>query len=365
MAQLDSSIYFQGQGALARGFEQGLSMADMMQKRKAAQAATERESGMEKAYAAGLVTGPDGVATYDGTKTMSALAGGGFGKEAAAFDKNLKADQAVQSKAKMEKQLQQIDITSRLLGSVKDQQSYDFAKTEAAKYGIPVEGMPMTYDPKQIEFMAGQALTMKDRISNQFQQQAAERDERRVSIAERESRNKSASGEKLPIDKKKFVEALSSKNASKASIKSQIDAVMSNWDNLSEDQKVSQGGQLLKTLNSAEGADAIGVEEAKRLGSKLEFAYGNFRNSNPTQFGRDLDGFKEQARLTSEAIGKSVQTNQAQVDEAMGRKSAAKPQTQAPHNEAVMWAHNNPKDPRSAEILKRNGIKPGTAQGGL
>lgn len=122
----------------------------------------------------------------------------------------------------------------------------------------------------------------------------------------------------IPKPDQDIVTELSKKNAGKISIKNQIDAVMSNWDNLNDDEKVSQGRQLIKTLNSTEGADAVGVDEARRLGGKLEFAMGNLFNSNPIQFGRDLKGFKEQANLTSEAIGKAVNSNQEQVREIAG-----------------------------------------------
>lgn len=123
---------------------------------------------------------------------------------------------------------------------------------------------------------------------------------------------------RLPEDQKHVVTDLSKKNASKIAIANQIDATMSGWDNLADDQKVAQGRTLLKVLNSAEGADAIGSEEAKRLGSKLEYAMGNLFNSNPIQFGRDLPGFKTQAMDQSAAIKKGVGANQSIINDAYG-----------------------------------------------
>lgn len=114
---------------------------------------------------------------------------------------------------------------------------------------------------------------------------------------------------------------LSRKNASKVAIKNQIDAVMKNWDDLPDDQKVTQGRQLIKVLNSTEGADAVGSEEAKRLGGKLEFAFGNLTNSNPFQVGRDLSGFKEQANLTAQGLGSAIQANQDIVRRVAGPAS--------------------------------------------
>lgn len=92
-----------------------------------------------------------------------------------------------------------------------------------------------------------------------------------------------------------------------------------------EDQKIAAGRQLLKTLNSTEGADAIGAEEANRLGSKLEYALGNFTNSNPTQWGRDLEGFKTQAMNTSKSIGDAIEANKGHIDSAYGRQSPKAP----------------------------------------
>lgn len=123
----------------------------------------------------------------------------------------------------------------------------------------------------------------------------------------------------LAPEDQEVVKDLAKKNASKIAIANQIDAVMKNWDNLSEDQQVAQGRQLLKTLNSTEGTDAIGVEEAKRLGAKLEFALGNFTNDNPTQFGRDLEGFKTQAQDTVAGIRQAITSNQGEIDRRYGR----------------------------------------------
>lgn len=164
----------------------------------------------------------------------------------------------------------------------------------------------------------------------------------------------------LPAENQEVVKDLARKNASKLGIANQIDAVMSNWDSLTEDQQVAQGRQLLKVLNSTEGADAIGSEEANRLGSKVEFAMGNIFNSNPVQFGRDLPGFKEQATGTSKAIRGAISSNNQTIDkmyENVGIKKDAGSGYSAPKNPedlaALKWANENPNDPRAEKILKR------------
>jgi hypothetical protein len=175
--------------------------------------------------------------------------------------------------------------------------------------------------------------------------------------------------QQLPMEDQEVVKDLSKKNASKIAIANQIESVMSGWDRLPDDQKVMQGRQLIKVLNSTEGADAVGAEEAKRLGGKLEFAMGNLFNSNPIQFGRDLPGFKDQASGTAKAIRGAVSANEGEVD-ARYRKAGIRsgPSNRVPldsassnahpmDSEAVAWAKANRRDPRAAEILRINGVE--------
>lgn len=125
--------------------------------------------------------------------------------------------------------------------------------------------------------------------------------------------------ENLPEEKKQTIIGLAKKNVDRQAIANSIDSVMNNWDKLSEDEKLTQGKQLIKVLNSTQGSDAVGAEESKRLAGKLQFAMGNLTNDNPVQFGRDLEGFKQDALNTSKFIKDSVQSNNAIIDEAYGR----------------------------------------------
>jgi hypothetical protein len=152
----------------------------------------------------------------------------------------------------------------------------------------------------------------------------------------------------LPEDKKLTITELAKKNAFKQSIANQIDATMGQWDSLDDDQKVARGRQLLKTLNSTEGSDAVGAQEAAMLGSKLEFALGNLFNGQPLQVGRDLEGFKTQAMGTSKAIRDAVKSNQAMIDQSYGRSSA-------PLDEAA--GAKTPRQYAREEIARRNAAK--------
>lgn len=326
--QVDSSIYFQSKlpdftKSYYDGYDSGVTARQLLNQQQ-------KEKNIQEAYKAGLVQNPDGSYKQDTKMTMKGLLDVGAGKEAMDFQKQQQQFQLEQQKLQQQKMLENYDMQARLLGSAKDQQTWNIAKQQAQKSGIDVSQIPDVYDEKFKNYLLGAALSAKDQIENQLKQQQFQFDERKFAadqadkktqreIELKKLKNEVNSGDKLPIDKKKVVEGLATKNANKTAIKNQIDSVISQWDNLSEDQKVASGRQLLKTLNSTEGADAIGTEEAKRLGSKLEFAMGNLTNGNPIQFGRDLQGFKEQAMNTSKAIEDAVLSNQKIIDQNMGR----------------------------------------------
>ena len=141
---------------------------------------------------------------------------------------------------------------------------------------------------------------------------------------------KKPGGADLPLDAKKQVETLSTKNASKIAIKNQMASYYEQFKAAkTKDDQIRIGRQMLKVLNSPEGADAISVEEANRLGNALEVQVFNWKGPGPL-FGRDLEGFGSQVEATIGAIDGSIQANQAQIDTLMGRKPAAAPSAPAP-----------------------------------
>lgn len=168
---------------------------------------------------------------------------------------------------------------------------------------------------------------------------------------------------RLPEEDKVVVKELASKNAGKAAIKTQIDAVVSQLPSLTEKQALQQGRQLIKVLNSTQGQDAVGAEEAKRLAGKLEFALGGLTSGNYGQFGRDVKGFFEDAQITSAALKDSIDQNNKIIQNAYSRVGIKKDpssiysfsdqQISDEDKKAYDWAMNNPQDPRSAKILKK------------
>ncbi len=373
---IDSSIYFQQQGGdLSGSLQRGLKMADLLDTRKLQQQKMKEDAAVKDIYKRNFVRGEDGSMSLNRNALMSELAGISP-ERAMAQQKDFQAQDVETRRRKSE----ELGMIAQLAGSAKDQLSYDDALKTAKGMGLDVSQLPSQYDANLVRSYQVRALTAKEQMDSQnqdieradrikarsdaraFEREKAQNDldvelaklgivqdfqkgqqgrqfahdkemqgmkgdqaEKLKALAEAASGKKGF--ERLPEDKKLTITELAKKNASKTSIRNQIMSAMSGWDQLSDDMKVSKGRQLLKTLNSTEGADAIGAEEAKRLGSKLEFAMGNLFNSNPVQFGRDLEGFKSQALGTANDIGRAVGENQRVIDEAYGR-------TQAPQRES-------------------------------
>lgn len=160
-------------------------------------------------------------------------------------------------------------------------------------------------------------------------------------------------------------------NAKLFSVKSGIDAALKNLNdpNVSEDQKIKTGQGLLKLLNSAEGADAIGAEESKRLGSFLEYQTGNFTGAGPF-WGRDLDLFTEQVSLKSQELGQRLATNEQAAQsllkgESLGTQVAKQPEQPqkknilkelSPIKSAIASEKNKKAEQESNALLKSLGI---------
>jgi len=263
-----------------------------------------------------------------------------FGKTAIGLKRDETRDQREGIKFKQEQEDYATERDLKARESDPNSKESAFANQLAKEMGY--KGRPLTaaeFKDKSKYFEKIYDMKAKDRDFNQQErhfnqtlaQRAADRALQRESNAKEDNWRKMMTIQKfeeeapkraynnLPEEKKQTIEGLAKKNVNKVAIANQIDSVISNWDSLTESEKLIQGRQLIKTLNSAEGADAVGTEEAKRLGSNLEFAMGNLTNDNPIQFGRNLKGFKKQSEDTSKAIRRAINMNNDLIDEAYGR----------------------------------------------
>jgi hypothetical protein len=133
----------------------------------------------------------------------------------------------------------------------------------------------------------------------------------------------------LPIDTKATVTTLATKNANKISIRNSIEGYINAFKAAkTKDDQIRIGRQMLKVINSTEGADAIAAEEAQRLGTALETQVFNWKGPGPI-IGRDLEGFARQVDSTVSSIDAGIQANQSHIDQLMGRAPAAAPKAPA------------------------------------
>lgn len=135
--------------------------------------------------------------------------------------------------------------------------------------------------------------------------------------------------EKLPIEDRTQLATLSRSVANKRSIVNQLEAAGAKFDEAlragNTDLAVTLGRQMLKTLNSTEGADAVGAEEAKRLGGLLEFKIANLFEPGSI-VGRDLDMFSDQIAQTRAGIEDAIKANESAIQD-IRNPGAAKPKT--------------------------------------
>lgn len=169
----------------------------------------------------------------------------------------------------------------------------------------------------------------------------------------------------IPKDQQIKIEGLTREVTSREAIVNDISAGLEQLKDpkISEDEKVILGREMLKTLNSAQGKDAIGAEEAKRLGGLLESQVRLF--SPGKLFGRDLPLFTSQVENNLSRLKKSTTTGQSQIDQLMGRgggllnsagglvqpgAGAAQPQIDP---KIEQWAKENGLDYKAAEKILR------------
>ncbi|MBK7892830.1 MAG: hypothetical protein IPJ84_19140 [Bdellovibrionales bacterium] len=172
---IDNSMYSNMRGLdLGAARQEGMKMSDMIKQRRDQEAQRE-------AYKAGAVVGPDGKTTFDPSLTASALAKGGFGKEANELTRQADADK----RSKLDDQFKQAGMIAQLTADVKDQPSWESALGQAKTMGLDVSQVPMQYDPGLVNSLRGRALTIQDRMSQQNK-------ERELKIREMEAMRKGA-----------------------------------------------------------------------------------------------------------------------------------------------------------------------------
>lgn len=176
----------------------------------------------------------------------------------------------------------------------------------------------------QMQKLAGEGPNrVKEYLKNKYEQRK-DTSSLAATMATAEEQNASKAAQQaneVPDNVKVAANSLSTNVTNKILTAKQIDAYLDQMEKAPDDsQRLQLGKQMIKILNSTEGKDAVGAEESKRLGSKLEFAFGGLTTGNYGQFGRDLDGFIKDARATSNAIKSGAEHAKGSYKELTGGK---------------------------------------------
>lgn len=73
-------------------------------------------------------------------------------------------------KAKYETALKQYEVLGQVLGTVKDQASYDAGRQQLQAMGIPTPNAPPQYDPNVVQQFQQQAMSAKDQVAQKFKE---------------------------------------------------------------------------------------------------------------------------------------------------------------------------------------------------
>lgn len=161
----------------------------------------------------------------------------------------------------------------------------------------------------------------------------------------------------LPLEAQLKIKPLVETQVKREKSMQDFDAALMQFDNAKPGDKVRIGQGLLKLLNSPDNPDAVGKEEAERIGSELMLWSMNDPDT-VVRLGRNLEGFRNRVQQKRNIIADAHKTAQAQVDQILGKPATAPPQTpsQPPQAGAVEDGHRfkggNPADPANWEAIQ-------------
>jgi hypothetical protein len=174
----DTSMYRMIQPVDAMGaIEGGMKMRDLIDERK-------KKSAIQGAYKQGMQVGPDGKVNFDHNMTASALAEGGYGQEAYAAQQQGQGDQQKQ----MEVAVKNAQYGAQVLGAARNQDEWNQGLQQLQNNGMDASKLPGQFSPENQRFLVDSAMSLGDRLNEQFRNKQLEashldrkeaRDERR------------------------------------------------------------------------------------------------------------------------------------------------------------------------------------------
>lgn len=232
-------------------------------------------------------------------------------------------------------------VSQGLLGENDAPAEYDdgFYKQSLTRFQQTKEYLEKENIKSQIGHAKNQDELLRDRFA--FDQRK-HKDDTNLEYAKLGSKN---SIDKFPIENKEQITKLAGANATKVGIATQIDSTVKMLDDpkLDQDQKLMQARQMIKVLNSTQGQDAVGAEEAKRLASMLEFRMmPNFTEPGAFLGRSDISEFSTQAKLTSRGLKDSLSENQKIIEQL---KTGAPLSVDVPSMESIVQKRDSSGNP--------------------
>lgn len=359
-------------GGAVNAFNQQRSIRDLAQLRKMElaqaqdQEAARKEGQAKQRTLKGLLevnteVGPDGRVSVN-PRYAQDLAKMGMTQEAMGFQQEQAAASKASQEAESARVLKLLDARKNLLARVRpgNIQDYTAVAGQLKALGDDLDGMPtpaeFMADPGSLQRHYQEVLSVKEQKDLEYKQAQLELDKERLAETTRNNKSqaqierekikattpKSVSPEAgLPQDAKTQINVLATKTAGKKAILNQLKSDRAQLFGAlgldptgkpipgakrNEELAYRYGQSMLKTMNSKEGADAVGVDEARRSGDALEYNVFDVKaglGMKPGKLmGRDLDGFAAQVGSLVDGIEASVNSNQTEIDRIYGRQNA-------------------------------------------
>lgn len=375
MAQLDSSIYLQMQGPdlskIGEGFERGIRLGDMMRQRKIQEAEAQKQNTIKEAYNNSYDVSPDGSRVLNPMKLQEFLGQKGYAQEGEAFNQQYKTQQAANLKSDVETEQSKNSFISSLLGTVKDQPSYEAAKSLAISKGFKeAASLPNTYDPQIMNSLKAQYGLASMSYEKQLED-SRKREESQARLMETKQNNDYRREELglRRLERKdaalvKSAEKQDKKNAAVTEIQDRylnMKGEIANLRNLIDEDGtydvMGPQNEIIDQKITSIATDMAKLVDPTSVARESEVAAFKKMLFSPTPFiqnstAKDVLGSFE--KMVDDRLGTAYKVRGLDKNEAVTGKTSdvQRQQPTEQDSQAYQWAQQNPNDPRAAKIIE-------------
>lgn len=165
----------------ADAYEEGIKLGDLQRRAALEQQQVANDEAIRASFKNNMVAGPDGTPTLNNKGVMSDMMRIDPIKGLSYKKQLIEQDQA-ELAARQKKRSDEMDLVSRVIGSVKDQASYDQARGILHQNGVDTSFMPKPYDEKAVAPYRLLAMSYKEQKDQQFKEQDAARKDRELNL---------------------------------------------------------------------------------------------------------------------------------------------------------------------------------------